>query len=519
MVSTLIKISVTIFFLFVWGILIFYPNTLALEFAVPNGLIFAIVFVVAYVSMKWFPFKKRIRKAWNEKLCLLIASVCLLGVELFISWNIVFRTSWDPGAVWYGSHYVAMNDMDGISTMSEYFSIYPNNLLLVFIYSVLLKANMLSGEIISNGVLLLVFFQCILLTLTGVLVFWCAKHYVSVGAAWAVYFLYVALAGLSGWMVIPYSDGTGIIFPVCLLALYLKMKETDWAGKKYILLFIIVCLGVIGYHIKPTSVIVLIAMAVVELTNWMKSSLENRRLMMLKRIGCIVLISVAALMFTLQVVSLLIDQMHFNINQERALGWQHHLMLGANNQTSGGFSEEDLDFSSSFDDRKTKETAELRVFRERIQEMGAKGYFRLSVRKAARSYLNGTFGWGGGDSFYTEIYPERSNPLCSILRAWYYDNKDGKLYRYHAFIRQILWFFVLITAPLVVITRRQYSDIEKVLLVSVMGLALYLQLFESHSRYLFIYVPFFCIMAVQGYLNINRIWKSRGKSHENTDAC
>lgn len=511
-ISILIKTALAIFFLFVWGILIFYPNTLSPDFIVPKGCIFAAVIAAVIISMKWFPLNRKIGKAWNEKICLLIASVCLLGLELVISWNIIFRTSWDPGAVWYGSHYVAMNDIDGINTMSEYFSIYPNNLLLVFIYSSLLKINIMFGELISNGILLLVIFQCVLLTLTGVLVFWCAKHYVSAGAAWAVYFLYAVLAGLSGWMVIPYSDSTGIIIPICLLALYLKMKETDQTGKKYALLFVLVCLGAAGYWIKPTSAIVLIAIAGVEFFGWLQISLRERRFMTPKKIICVLFISAAAFVLIPQAVALLVGQMHFEINPEKELGWQHHLMLGANTKTSGGFSDEDLEFSSGFNNQKVKNAAELKVFKERMQEMGIKGYWDLSVRKAAKCYLNGTFGWGGGDSFYTEVYPERGNPLCSILRAWYYDNEDGTLYQYNAFIRQLLWFFILASAPMMVLRKRQYSDKEKVLMVSVIGLALYLQLFEAHARYVFVFVPFFCIMGIQGYLNLREILKNRWRT-------
>ena len=69
--------------------------------------------------MKWLPLKNR-NKIWNEKVCLAAASVCLLGLELFISWNIIFRTSWDTGAVWYGYHYFALNYKNGIKKISEY---------------------------------------------------------------------------------------------------------------------------------------------------------------------------------------------------------------------------------------------------------------------------------------------------------------------------------------------------------------------------------------------------------------
>ena len=132
LVSSLIKILLVGAFLYVWGILFFYPNNLSPQFVLPNTYIFAGVFVVAIISANLSAryhekLPKYAESLWRENLTLLIISVFLLGLQLFITWNSVFRTSWDPGAVWYGSNYAAQNDIDGMVTMSEYFSIYPNN--------------------------------------------------------------------------------------------------------------------------------------------------------------------------------------------------------------------------------------------------------------------------------------------------------------------------------------------------------------------------------------------------------
>ena len=107
----------------------------------------------------------------RENLYLLIVSLVLLIVQITSVWNAVFRTSWDPGAVWYGSHYVSLGDRAGIESMAYYFSVYPNNLVLVFIYSTILKINMLIGQPISNGTMLLAFFQCFLISVSGGLFF------------------------------------------------------------------------------------------------------------------------------------------------------------------------------------------------------------------------------------------------------------------------------------------------------------------------------------------------------------
>ena len=170
----------------------------------------------------------------------------------------------DPGAVWYGSHYVAMENQEGIKDMAYYFSVYPNNLLLVFFYSCILNLNELIGNPISNGILLLSMIQCVLITVTGVLLFKVSKRFVSSRWCWLAYGLYFILVGLSGWIMIPYSDSSGIIFPLFLIWLYLKEKESDRMAKKAIYIFLLLAVSMIGFQIKPMALIVLIAIVIIE---------------------------------------------------------------------------------------------------------------------------------------------------------------------------------------------------------------------------------------------------------------
>ena len=93
--------------------------------------------------------------------------------------------------------------------IGQYFSIYPNNLFLVFIFSSILKLNMVLGEPISNGGMLLAMVQCLLINVTGVLVYKCARNYAGIAASWGIYLFYAILIGTSGWIVLPYSDGMG----------------------------------------------------------------------------------------------------------------------------------------------------------------------------------------------------------------------------------------------------------------------------------------------------------------------
>ena len=83
------------------------------------------------------------------------------------------------------------------------------------------------------------------------------------------------------------------------------------------------------------------------------------------------------------------------------------MMLGLNGEFRGGYSQEDFDFSTGFDSKEEQNQAELEMVRIRLKELGVSGYLKLFTRKAEKNYMDGSFGWGGGASFYTEIYPEK----------------------------------------------------------------------------------------------------------------
>lgn len=124
----------------------------------------------------------------------------------------------DGGSGWHQQHGIL-------------FSVYPNNLLLVWIYSIVLKLNDVIGTPIANGTMLLALFQCIFVTGAGACLYKTVRHFADQKIAWIAYGFYFILGGLSAWIMIPYSDSTGIIFPVFLFWLYVKLKETESAKK------------------------------------------------------------------------------------------------------------------------------------------------------------------------------------------------------------------------------------------------------------------------------------------------
>lgn len=61
--------------------------------------------------------------------------------------------------------------------------------------------------------------------------------------------------------------------------------------------------------------------------------------------------------------------------------------------------------------------------------------------------------------------------------------------------------------PFAALTKRRLEAKEKVLMLSVLGLMLYLQIFEAQARYVFVFVPLFLILEFIGSINLRKLIK------------
>ena len=508
-ISEMLKVIFILAYMYIWIIAAGYIKRTIGEvststiFIISLGIVFLGIWGIKILKKKYgYGIVEKQNDNKYENMCLLFCSIILLGVQLTIVWNAVFRTAWDPGAVWYGAHYVSIGDRIGIESMAYYFSVYPNNLLLVFIYSVILKINIFLGQPISNGTMLLAFFQCLLITLTGMIFFKMTKKIVGKRFAWWGYWFYFILVGLSGWIMIPYSDSTGIIFPILILYIYTIIKENDNSRWKYVGIFSLTFLGYVGFQIKPMVVIVLIAVVIIEGFNLINQYIAFRKINLKEYIRCL-FSGIVGLVLAYLIIGMAFKAMNFPVVTENVLGWQHHMMLGLNKDTNGGYSQEDFDYSTSFATSEEQHAAEYAKIKQRLEDLGFLGYMEHFVKKSARNYFDASFGWGGiGDSFYTEIFLERDNKLCPIIRSLYYDNNDENLYKYNLLLRQTMWYIVICLMPFAAWTRGKLDHKNKVLLLSVLGLMMYLQIFEAHARYVFTFVPLYIIVACLGMRNL-----------------
>ncbi|MEG1996634.1 MAG: hypothetical protein RR036_03895, partial [Oscillospiraceae bacterium] len=187
-------------------------------------------------------------------------------IQLFIVYNIFFQSGWDVGHLALAT----TNRLNGIPIGdSSYFKIYPNNLFLTFMFSVIAKCGEYLGLTMSASLILI---GLVLVDTAGVILCFSVKEMtknkkLSLGAL----IIYIFFICFSPWIVIPYSETYAILFPILIFYLYqikYKFKHSS------IIWFFITLLTGIGTMIKPTVSIAFIAIILHSIFKQTKSTIK-----------------------------------------------------------------------------------------------------------------------------------------------------------------------------------------------------------------------------------------------------
>jgi hypothetical protein len=440
--------------------------------------------------------------------------LCLL--QIYVCYNIYFESGWDVGAILRNARKIVSHDNNGLS--NTYFSHYPNNFLLLSFISFLLSINEKFGILdTETGIMTIITVQCILSSIIGYLLFKVIYYFTKRRAlSWFGWIIYLILVGSSSWLTIPYSDSLGIIFPIGILYLLTHIYQ----GKKMIRNGILsVVLLSTGYLLKPQILIVGIAvLIVVSIKIFGATPIRDK----LKIVGEIVILTGIILVF-IKLCSLgflyWAGSVGYQIDQNIAMGPSHYFMMGLNPDTDGVYSSDDCGFSFSITDKKLRTSENVRVAVERIKEYGPLGVVKHCIKKTLVNYGDGTFFFGGEGTFYKIVYPEKNSYISQKLRDFFWRSGNG--YMINATIKQFVWLFVLVIS----IGNARYlfkkdeisSDLLYIVLLSIIGSGLFQLLFEARSRYLYIYAPYFIILAMTGlegaYHTINKFYNRRINIH------
>ena len=183
------------------------------------------------------------------------------------------------------------------------------------------------------------------------------------------------------------------------------------------------------------------------------------------------------------------DVMKLDFNKK--IGLTHFLMMGLNEETNGVWSGSDVSFSASFPNREFRIKNNLEECKKRLNNLKFSGTVKHLRNKILVNFNDGTFFFGEEGNFYVSYYWNEFRMNRFVTDFAY---STGKYYIYVSSIRHAVWLFILLLL-LFCYSKKNNREIL-VIQLSLIGLVLFEILFEARSRYLFIYVPYFIILAI-----------------------
>lgn len=486
-----IKYTFIFIFLIIFFLLIIIDKNITYNFMNINKIsnlnifIFLIYIIMLYLYLK-YKYKLNIKIKNNNHIKIIF--IILFIIQLIIFNNIYFETGWDPKILKEAANQYALTNIFNNNTYFNsypYFDIYPNNIILTSIFSYIYKLAYLIN--ISNPNKLLVIISIILVDISGIMTIKTISNFTKNKKTLLICtILFCIFIGLNPWFLIPYSDTFSIIIPISILYNYTKKN------KKFHNYLLIGLLSTLGFLIKPTNIIIFIAIIIIELFNFIFNKRKNIK-EIIKKTSPIILGILIIIIITITNEKII----NYNVNHNYNFSMYHFLMMGSNEKTNGSFYDKDVINSLKQKNYNERVNYNLKVFMKRIKSRSFSDHINFYQKKLLLTYNDGTLAWGNEGDFFNKIENKKTN----IFKEIFYTT--GKYYHLLSTLLHTIWLLIILFSIYYSITNK--NNKINVVLLSLIGLTLYILLFETRARYLYLYTPFFIILASLGIENLKLI--------------
>ena len=304
------------------------------------------------------------------------------------------------------------------------------------------------------------------------------------------------LVGMSCRSFFVYTDNYGMLFTIVMLWIYVSNIKKEYKGP------LILIFGLVGAWIKITVLIPLIAIGVCALLKILiTESFNNKKEIIISFILCFLIVVTGY-----GINKFVVDKYEYE-QSESALGMRFYLMMGQDESGLGTVRGEQYaqifqDICDNYSERNEIENACLRVALDWIKERGIWGNIKYYLKKIDVAYIDGYF-------HHLEPY-DKSTVSKNLIYDLYV--RDGKYFFLRADIMQVLWDLVLllISFDIVICILKKQKEVFSVFKITILGITLYLMLFEDRSKYLFmflnIYIAYAGLMLNELLMEIRQIY-------------
>lgn len=412
-----------------------------------------------------------------------------------------YDVRWDAHIVGSISRAIALGH--SLSTYQlGYLSRYPNNLPLLSLDNLFQALGMPWG-VQYDIVFMVVNGLCLGVTLQAT--YWLVSMLRSPRAAVVAQVLVLGLVGVSPWMAVPYTDILAMPFVVGSTALVVAAVRSDHQVLRGTLLVASVLGLLIGFEIKTTPVVSVVAIGcIVALALTSKPDLV-RRTLVIGFVAGLALFLTGTLVAKHELPKLAqVPAASINRSLSPSPVWWIYMgttRVSANGQTRyGGFNQRVVNHTYLQDRDETSAYGAAHL-RRHLSELGIGGYLRFAANKLAWNWGDGMFwAWSEGTD-YNRVDLVHGK-VADFVHSWNRPYGPYALvrpsqnpgYAWRASFTQAAWLILLLTVGGRLLRARWRWEVG-LLALSVLGIAAFTLVFQGRSRYLLVYVPIVISLA------------------------
>lgn len=432
----------------------------------------------------------RERAAWGGAVAVSLAGG-VAGVLLALPLRYAY--GWDAAVVTGFSRQASAGSVSAYAI--DYLSRYPNNLALVALMNLARDLGgssdrgMYDAFIVANGVSL-----AVVLLLTFVLV----RMLRGVTAAFVAQAAVFVLVGCSPWMAVPYTDFPAMPFVIGAVTLAVAACRPGRRTARTVMAVAAFVLIAVAFVIKSTPASTAVAFGLVGVVALVGGGSRRARL---RTLGVVVAGAAAFGLTSLGSLALTDDaaqvpRQQLDTSRTAPVTWWLANGLTATRSISGrpyygAYSPEMVRDSMDLRGDTLQTWSDHRLQRQ-LSSLGASGVAAFEVRKLTFNWGDGMFfAWGEGYDYQAKRLTEHGQTARAI-QSW--QHVSGAHYLLRASLTNGLWLALLAWAGVGLI-RSRYRRELLVLVLSVLGIAVFTLVFQGRSRYLFAYVPVVIALA------------------------
>lgn len=290
-------------------------------------------------------------------------------------------------------------------------------------------------------------------------------------------------------IIMPYTDAWSLplvsLFILCYCIMIKKNLHFIFKTLAAILFGLtIIC----TYFIKPSAIIPVIAMALIEL---LSLTIRKEHFSILRLVQIVILLGIisGSALSTYKITSNAInEQQYIKIQSWRSIPAIHFMSMGV--YGDGGYDANQALEMAVLPTKKQKTEYSKKMLFRRLKQLGAFGYLKFIVKKQGNNTADGTFGWLKEGHFFRENQKPTTKTISGKLKNFIY--LYGKNIADFRFMAQAWWICILSIIALGY-EKWKFRDFLK---LSLVGGFIFLLLFEGgRSRYIIQYLPIILLLA------------------------